>query len=69
MFDNEKSDAARTALHKKAFASYKAFEFLKHGVEFNNKRQGGSSAAAVSGEQSSKFENSPLDPYNFPQIN
>ncbi len=33
MFENEKTEAARQALHKKAYASYKAFHFLKNGVK------------------------------------
>ena len=33
MYDNEKTEAARRALHKKAYASYKAFQFLKHGIK------------------------------------
>jgi hypothetical protein len=34
LFDTDRAEKARRALHKKAFASYKAFYFLKHGVEF-----------------------------------
>lgn len=33
LFDSERAEIARKAQHKKAFASYKAFQFLKHGVE------------------------------------
>ena len=33
LFETERAEIARKAQHKKAFASYKAFQFLKHGVE------------------------------------
>jgi len=33
IYDNDKTEAARRALHKKAYASYKAFHFLKNGVK------------------------------------
>ena len=33
IYDNEKTEAARQTLHKKAYASYKAFHFLKHGIK------------------------------------
>ena len=33
IFENDKTEAARQALQKKAFASYKAFHFLKSGVK------------------------------------
>lgn len=39
LFDTERAEQARKALHKKAFASYKAFQFLKHGVEMQAKEQ------------------------------
>ncbi len=32
LFATEKAEDARHALHKSAFASYKAYEFLKHGI-------------------------------------
>lgn len=37
LFQTEKAEKARLALHKKAYASYKAFEFLKSGVDFAKK--------------------------------
>jgi len=37
LFETERAEAARKAQHKKAFASYKAFQFLKHGVEYKAK--------------------------------
>jgi len=33
IYENDKTEAARRSLHKKAYASYKAFHFLKHGVK------------------------------------
>ena len=33
IYENDKTEAARKALHKKAYASYKAFHFLKNGVK------------------------------------
>jgi hypothetical protein len=33
LFDTERAELARKNQHKQAFASYKAFQFLKHGVE------------------------------------
>ena len=33
LYATDKADAAKFALHKKAYASYKAFQFLKHGVK------------------------------------
>lgn len=37
LFDTERAEQARKAQHKKAFASYKAFEFLKNGLEHQKK--------------------------------
>lgn len=37
LFDTERAEVARKAQHKKAFASYKAFQFLKHGVELQSR--------------------------------
>lgn len=37
LFDTERAEGARKAQHKKAFASYKAFQFLKHGVEVQSR--------------------------------
>jgi hypothetical protein len=33
MYGSDDTDEARKALHKKAYASYKAFQFLKHGIK------------------------------------
>ena len=32
LYDTDRAESARKTLHKKAFASYKAYEFLKNGV-------------------------------------
>ena len=37
LFETERAEVARKAQHKKAFASYKAFQFLKHGVEIKSR--------------------------------
>lgn len=37
LFETERAEIARKAQHKKAFASYKAFQFLKHGVEIKSR--------------------------------
>jgi hypothetical protein len=37
LFESERAELARKAQHKKAFASYKAFQFLKHGVELQSR--------------------------------
>jgi len=36
LYDTERAENTRKALHKQAFASYKAYEFLKNGVQTNN---------------------------------
>lgn len=33
LYASESAEAAKQALHKKAYASYKAFQFLKHGIK------------------------------------
>ena len=33
IYENDKTEKARQILHKKAYASYKAFHFLKNGVK------------------------------------
>ena len=38
LFDTERAELARKAQHKKAFASYKAFQFLKHGIDAHAKK-------------------------------
>ena len=38
LFDTERAEIARKAQHKKAFASYKAFQFLKHGIDAHAKK-------------------------------
>ena len=33
LFDGESAEQARRAMNKKAYASYKAYSFLKHGIK------------------------------------
>ena len=50
LFDTERAEAARKNLHKKAFASYKAYEFLKHGIKSPKKAYKNVSKAKKKGE-------------------
>ena len=47
-------------LHKKAYASYKAFQFLKHGVKTKEKE-----TPKLSKSKQRLLDN---DPYNFPEL-
>jgi hypothetical protein len=65
LFETDRSENARKVLHKKAYASYKAFEFLKNGLK-----------AKVSEQDPMNVKLSPAkqrlmdnDPYNFPELN
>lgn len=58
LYDTQKAEDARRSLHKKAFASYKAFEFLKGGVS--------ATPASVSQKSEAKRRLEENDPYNFP---
>ena len=48
-------------MHKKAYASYKAFQFLKHGVKTRKKEE-----PKLSQSKQRLIDN---DPYNFPELN
>jgi hypothetical protein len=62
LFNSDNADAARKALHKNAFASYKAHEFLKHGIVPEKPK-------TVKEERSeAKRRMEELDPYNFPEL-
>lgn len=66
IYDNDKTEAARRALHKKAYASYKAFHFLKNGV-----KRGDELLTARRGEEelsSAKKRLRDNDRYNFPEL-
>ena len=63
-YENDKTEAARRALHKKAYASYKAFHFLKHGV----KSSGIASANDETNLSAAKKRLRDNDPYNFPEL-
>jgi len=58
LFDSQRAEDARRTLHKKAFASYKAFEFLKGGVTRT------ASSGSTKSEAKRRLEEN--DPYNFP---
>lgn len=64
IYENDKTEAARKALHKKAYASYKAFHFLKHGVK-RGKELSLTDADDLSTAKKRLRDN---DPYNFPQL-
>ena len=65
LFETERAEIARKAQHKKAFASYKAFQFLKHGVEINS-RGVVETAKAAESSQPAPFKSA--DPYDFPPL-
>lgn len=61
LFETDRSEAARKAQHKNAFASYKAYQFLKHGV----KKQPVQEQTGLSKAKQRLQDN---DPYNFPEL-
>ena len=65
LFETERAEIARKAQHKKAFASYKAFQFLKHGVEVKS-RGVVETAKAAESSQPAPFKSA--DPYDFPPL-
>lgn len=64
LFETERAETARKASHKKAFASYKAFQFLKHGVELQ--ARGVTATPAVENKQPASYASA--DPYDFPPV-
>ena len=62
LFETDQAEQSRKALHKKAFASYKAHEFLKNGVQPTQEAH----APQLSEAKRRLQEN---DPYNFPALN
>eukprot|EP00352_Strombidinopsis_acuminata_P002803 CAMPEP_0176396896 /NCGR_PEP_ID=MMETSP0126-20121128/44656_1 /TAXON_ID=141414 ORGANISM="Strombidinopsis acuminatum, Strain SPMC142" /NCGR_SAMPLE_ID=MMETSP0126 /ASSEMBLY_ACC=CAM_ASM_000229 /LENGTH=195 /DNA_ID=CAMNT_0017770811 /DNA_START=724 /DNA_END=1312 /DNA_ORIENTATION=+ len=75
LFDSDRADVARKEMHKRQFASYKAFTFLKNGIK---KAEDSSEMAAYTVSQKKLEENDPynfpalnesVDPYNFPALN
>lgn len=62
MFSTEKAEDARRSLHKNAFASYKAYEFLKHGINTEK------SDKNVKEKSEAKRRLEENDPYNFPEL-
>lgn len=70
LFDSERAEQARRVQHKKAFASYKAFQFLKHGIELQS-RSSAASKPIDAAELSKNKKPAPYqsaDPYDFPPI-
>jgi hypothetical protein len=65
LFETERAEIARKAQHKKAFASYKAFQFLKHGVEIKS-RGVVETAKVAESSQPAPFKSA--DPYDFPPL-
>ena len=65
IYDNEKTESARRALHKKAYASYKAFHFLKGGVRRGEELLSDPAEEELSSAKRRLKEN---DPYNFPAL-
>ena len=68
MFETERAEVARKAQHKKAFASYKAFQFLKHGVELQAKNATSASATPSQGYRVQPVPFQSADPYDFPPL-
>lgn len=54
LYDSETAENARKALHKKAFASYKAYQFLKNGVDIKKDKY--SQYENIEAVDSKKFE-------------
>jgi len=61
LFGTERAEDARQALHKRAFASYKNYEFLKAGLN----EKGENPEPKLSDAKRRLKEN---DPYNFPAL-
>lgn len=64
IYENEKTELARKALHKKAYASYKAYHFLKNGVVRGAEHQ----EKAQEELSTAKKRLRDNDPYNFPEL-
>ena len=63
LFDTDRAEHARQTQHKKAYASYKAFEFLKHGLDHQKKL-----STQQAKKQTPKSAMESKDPYNFPPV-
>ena len=60
LYESDSADQARQVLHKKAYASYKTFNFLKHGVKTKKEE-----SPKLSKSKQRLLDN---DPYNFPEL-
>ena len=69
LFDSDLAEEARRALHKKAYASYKAYNFLKNGVKTGKEVAMQDSKVKVEKESNAKRRLRERDPYNFPALN
>ena len=61
LYASDQAEAAKQALHKKAYASYKAFQFLKHGIKTSKEEP----ETKISKVQQRVIDN---DPFNFPMM-
>lgn len=68
IYENEKTERARQVLSRKAYASYKAFHFLKQGVTRGEDLLTADRHAPVSQLSSAKRRLRDNDPYNFPEL-
>ena len=69
LFDSEVAEEARQALHKKAYASYKAYTFLKHGIKTGKEASEMDNKPKVEPLSKAKRRLRDNDPYNFPELN
>ena len=65
IYENDKTEAARQSLQKKAYASYKAFHFLKQGIKKGAELNPESEKADITTAKQRLRDN---DPYNFPAL-
>ena len=69
IYENDKTEKARQVLNKKAYASYKAFHFLKSGVKRGKDLlEGTEQGKTVEPLSAAKQRLQDNDPYNFPAL-
>jgi len=71
LFDTDRAEQARKAQHKKAFASYKAFQFLKNGVDVQAKKVSSTASGPIDIDTFKKKtppSYQSADPYDFPPL-
>ena len=69
LFDSKEVEAARLAQHKKAYASYKAYNFLKHGIKTGKAIDEQDNKPKVEKLSKAKLRMKKNDPFNFPELN